>query len=211
MTKKWYNFFVVSSSPDEHAAGADTRAADAAAGTEPALSFEGPVADTATHDDIYSAARIATPPHGYTILKVAQMLESEHIRELPADVRSKSVLVALDAAGVPVEQIVEDAVQRDRALDTYERVLEQNLEALRVSAAQDNARLEAEVEQRLRELRAAIDRNNQAVAQAREQLAVWRAGKRAEEARIADAVGYFLAENPISRADGAQEVTTDVR
>jgi hypothetical protein len=211
MTKKWYNFFVVSSSPDEHAAGAGTRAADAAAGTEPAVSFEGPVADTATHDDIYSAARIATPPHGYTILKVAQMLESEHIRELPADVRRKSVLVALDAAGVPVEQIVDDAVQRDRALDTYERVLEQNLEALRVSAAEDNARLEAEVEQRLRELRAAIDRNNQAVAQAREQLAVWRAGKRAEEARIADAVGYFLAENPISRADGAQEVTTDVR
>jgi hypothetical protein len=208
MTKKWYNFFVVSSAPGEQAGDA-THVADAAA--ETAVSFEGPVADTATHDDIYSAARIATPPHGYTILKVAEMLESEHIRELPADVRRKSVLVALDAAGVSVKKIVEDAVQRDRALDTYERVLEQNLEALRVTAAEENTRLEAEVEQRLRDLRTAIDKNNQAVAQAREQLAVWRAGKRAEEARIADAVGYFLTENPISRADGAQEVTTDVR
>lgn len=208
MAKKWYNFFVVSNSPDD-AAGEAARVADS--GAEPPVTFEGPVADTATHDDIYAAARIATPPHGYTILKVAEMLESEHIRELPADVRRKSVLVALDAAGVSLKEIVEDAVQRDRALDTYERVLEQNLEGLRQTAAEENTRLEAEVEQRLRELRAAIDQNDQAVARAREQLAVWRAGKRAEEARIADAVGYFVSENPISRADGAQEVTTDVR
>jgi Asp-tRNA(Asn)/Glu-tRNA(Gln) amidotransferase A subunit family amidase len=208
MAKKWYSFFVVSNSPEDEAVEAP-RIADIAA--ETAVAFDGPVADTATHDDIYSAARIATPPHGYTILKVAEMLESEHIRELPADVRRKSVLVALDAAGVSVKEIVEDAVQRDRALDTYERVLEQNLEALRVTSAEENTALEAEVEQRLRDLRAAIDKNNQAVAQAREQLAVWRAGKRAEETRIADAVGYFVSENPISRADGAQGGITDVR
>ena len=36
---------------------------------------------------------------------------------------AKSVLVALDAAGVKVADVVEDAVRRDRALDTYERVL----------------------------------------------------------------------------------------
>jgi Asp-tRNA(Asn)/Glu-tRNA(Gln) amidotransferase A subunit family amidase len=208
MAKKWYSFFVVSNSPEDEAVEAP-RIADIAA--ETAVAFDKPVADTATHDDIYSAARIATPPHGYTILKVAEMLESEHIRELPADVRRKSVLVALDAAGVSVKEIVEDAVQRDRALDTYERVLEQNLEALRVTSAEENTALEAEVEQRLRDLRAAIDKNNQAVAQAREQLAVWRAGKRAEETRIADAVGYFVSENPISRADGAQGGITDVR
>ena len=59
------------------------------------------------------------------------MLQSEHIRALPADVKRKSIMVALDAAGVKVTEIVEDAVRRDRALDTYERVLQKNLEDAR--------------------------------------------------------------------------------
>jgi hypothetical protein len=210
MSKKWYNLFVVSSDSSadltsEPALGADPEVADAP------VPIDGPVTDTAPLEGIYAAARIMTPPHGFTILKVAAMLESEHIRELPAEVRRKSVLVALDAAGVSVKEIVDDAVQRDRALDTYERVLEKHLEELRVATAQENARLEAELEQRMSALRAAIDQNNQAVAKSREQLAVWRAGKRAEEARIADAVGYFVQENPISRADGRQGEADDVR
>ena len=77
------------------------------------------------------SAQIATPAHGYTVLKVAEMLQSEHIRALPAEVKQKSIMVALDAAGVKVADIIEDAVQRDRALDTYERVLQKHLEDLR--------------------------------------------------------------------------------
>lgn len=205
MKKKWYNLFVVSNSPADAA-----RVADAGV-VEPVVTFDAPVRDTTPLDEIYATARIQVPPHGYTILKVAEMLESEHIRELPAEVRRKSVLVALEAAGVSLKEIVDDAVQRDRALDTYERVLEQNFESLRIATAEENTRLEAETEQRLRELRVHIEQNNQSVAQAREQLAAWRAGKRAEETRIAEAVGYFVSENPISRADGGQGVSNDVR
>ena len=210
MSKKWYNFFVVSDSPSG-SANDSPGAADGTV-TETPVQLDGPVSDEASLEAIYTAARIATPAHGYTILKVADMLASEHIRELPADVRRKSVLVALDAAGVPIQEVVEDAVQRDRALDTYERVLDKNLEELQTATARENARLEAEVEQRVRELRAAIDQNNQAVTKSREQLAVWRMAKRAEEARIAEAVGYFVQENPIHVAqDGRQGEIPDVR
>jgi hypothetical protein len=205
MAKKWYNFFVVS---DTSGAGAtESPRAD----VEPPVTLDGAVSDEASPDAIYAAARIATPPHGYTILKVAEMLESEHIRELPADVRRKSVLVALDAAGVPVKDIVEDAIQRDRALDTYERVLDKNLDELQTATAQDNARLEAEVDQRVRELRAAVEQNNQALLQSRRQLDAWRAAKRAEETRIADAVGYFVPDNPIHVAVERQGESDDVR
>ena len=209
MSKKWYHLFVVS---DSAADGQQdpARAADPADVDAP-VELDGTVVDTAPLASIYAAARIATPPHGYTILKVAEMLESEHIRELPAEVRRKSVLVALDAAGVSVKDVVDDAVQRDRALDTYERVLEKNLEERRQATLQENARLEAEIEQRMRELRAAIEQNNQAMTKAREQLAVWRRSKMAEEARIADAVGHFVQENPISRAAGRQGDADDVR
>ena len=82
------------------------------------------------------------------------MLQSEHIRSLPPDVKQKSIMVALDAAGVKVAEIVEDAVQRDRALDTYERVLQKHLEDLRAQKAAENQQLEDEINQRVAELRA---------------------------------------------------------
>jgi Asp-tRNA(Asn)/Glu-tRNA(Gln) amidotransferase A subunit family amidase len=211
VAKKWYNFFVVSDRPSPaDSNGEPTRVADSVLEAE-TVNFSDTVPESAPIEAIYAAAQIQSPPHGYTILKIAEMLGSEHIRELPAEVRRKSVLVALDAAGVRIEEIVEDAVRRDRALDTYERILEQNLESLRQATAQENARLEAETEQRLSELRGRIEANNQAVAQGREQLARWRAGKRTEESRIAEAVGYFVSENPITRADQAQGAGDDVR
>ena len=121
-SKKWYSLFVVTD---------DTRAADPTAAAAPAPQRASdlvpdldaaptPTAPTGPPPDlavVYRSAQIAAPAHGYTVLKVAEMLQSEHIRTLPADVKSKSIMVALDAAGVKVAEIVEDAVRRDRALD----------------------------------------------------------------------------------------------
>src|SRR6186713_2090786 len=73
-------------------------------------------------NEIYAAAEITTPPHGYTVMKVSEMLQSPHIKDLPMEVRRSSILVALDAAGVKVANIVEDAVRRDKALDAFERI-----------------------------------------------------------------------------------------
>ena len=208
MAKKWYDFFVVADGAKADAgaltrAGSSQRVADVVPGTDQDAAFTGPVGDTASLEGLYASAKITIPPHGYSILKVADMLESEHIRARPPDVKRKSILVALDAAGVKVQEIVEDAVQRDRALDTYERVLEKNLEELRRSKEQENQRLEEEINQRLSELRARIAENNREVSREQENLSAWRTGKRAEEERIAQAVGYFVSENPITTGQGS--------
>jgi hypothetical protein len=126
------------------------------------------------------------------------MLQSEHIRELPVDVKRKSIMVALDAAGVKVKDIVADAVQRDRALDTYERVLQKQLEALRSEKETENQRLEGEINERLKELRSRIEENKKEISREQDQLLAWRTKKRDEETRIAEAVGYFVTENPIT-------------
>ena len=68
----------------------------------------------ASFEEIYNAAEIHPPTHGYTIYKIADMLQSEHIRNLPADVKRSSILLALDAAGVKLQDIIEDAVRRSR-------------------------------------------------------------------------------------------------
>ena len=206
MAKKWYDLFVVTDRPADARDAAKRpapagkpgpkRAGDLA--SEPV--FTKPVSDPSVFDDIYTAAKIATPDHGFSILKVAEMLASEHLRDQPPDVRRKSILVALDAARASIDSVVEDAVQRDRALDTYQKVLEKTFAELRATSEAEIQRLEKEIEQQVAQLRAKIDANRQHVREEEASLAAWRDRKHAEENRIADAVRYFVSENPISTA-----------
>jgi hypothetical protein len=126
------------------------------------------------------------------------MLQSEHIRALNNDVKRSSILVALDAAGVKVREIVEDAVQRDKALDTYERVLQKNLDSMRAKKEVENRRLEEEINQKLAELRVRIEENSKELKKEEESLMIWRTQKRQQEQTLADAVGYFVTENPVT-------------
>lgn len=200
MAKKWYSYFVVTEEPaaglsgDAKAPAPPRRVADVAPDTGAEATLIPPAQGVVDLGQVYDAAKIETPPHGYTVLKVARMLESEHIRTLPGDVKRKSILVALDAAGVKVTEIVDDAVRRDRALDTYERVLEQHLEEREAQAAAENQRLEEEIAGHAAELRARIDANARALDVDRREFRAWQQQKRQEEAAIADAVNENLID-----------------
>jgi hypothetical protein len=209
VTKKWYSYFVVTDDPADTAdqqapdgaepAAAPQRVSDVVADANGEATLSTPAAASVDLGAVYEAAKIGAPAHGYTVLKVAEMLESEHIRALPADVKRKSVMVALDAAGVKVNEIVEDAVRRDRALDTYERVLQKSLEDLKEKTAAENKRIEEEIAQKVAELRVKIDENNTKSKTEQDEFLAWQARKHQEEELIATAVGYFVSENPITR------------
>lgn len=204
MAKKWYQFLVTrdggaaSPSGDGAAAPAGPSVSEIAAQVPAEMPLSEDLSGTPTFDEIYEAARIAPPSHGYSILKVADMLRSEHIASLPADVKRKSVLLALDAAGVPIADIIEDAVRRDRALDTFERTQQKALEALEARVHADSARLQEEIEKLIAERQAKIRTANDELAQETAAVRAWRERKRAEETRIAEAVGHFVSENPIT-------------
>jgi len=212
MTKKWYNYFV---SVDEDPAGAASSSANAkpSAGprTGPAQTvadiassvaaepkFTSPVSSTASFPEIYKAAEITEPTQGYSILKVADMLQSEHIRSMPMDVKRSSVLVALDAAGVDIKDVIQDAVRRDRALDTFERVQEKAVNDLEARKNQENGRIQAEIDKYVSEQRAKIQANNDEVTREKERFFGWRLKKQQEEKKISDAVAPFVTENPIT-------------
>lgn len=203
--KKWYNYFVVSTPKETTPDMPPRRVTDIVPGAEEETTFAAPVGTPTDLGEIYSSARITTPAHGYTVLKVAEMLQNAHIKSLPADVKQKSIMVALDAAGVKVTEIIEDAVQRDRALDTYERVLQKSLEDLREQKAAENRQLEDEINQRVAELRARVDQNNVELTAEQNNLLAWRVRKRQEEDRIAEAVGYFVTENPITTSSAPSD------
>jgi hypothetical protein len=219
MTKKWYNYFVSvdeanqSGPASSNARGTATGTASAAqsvaeiaASVAAEPTFTTPISDPTSFDEIYKAAEIPLPSQGYSILKVAQMLESEHIRNLPSDVKKSSVLVALDAAGVDIKEVIQDAVRRDRALDTYERVQQRAAEELESKKTAENSQIQAEIDKYVTEQRAKIQGNNDAISREKERFTGWRLKKQQEEKKIAEAVGYFVSENPITTGDvGAQQ------
>src|SRR5258708_39355368 len=100
--KKWYNHFIsIDADPDAKVVGpspnAAQRVAEIAATLGPAPKFKADVEKSSSFDEIYSAAEIPQPANGYNVFKVAEMLQSPHIKDLPAEVKRSSVLVALDA------------------------------------------------------------------------------------------------------------------
>jgi Asp-tRNA(Asn)/Glu-tRNA(Gln) amidotransferase A subunit family amidase len=209
VSKKWYNLFVsvdqaaggdseAAQPPADSASSAAQAVADIAASVPAITQFSGPVANPTSFQEIYTAAAIQPPEHGYTIMKVADMLQSEHLRGLPAEVRRSTILVALEAAGVKIQDVIEDAVKRDRALDTYEHVLEKSVHDLEAGKADENAKIQAEMERLVAEHRSRIQANDDAVAKEKERFFGWRLQKQQEEKKIADAVGYFVSENPIT-------------
>ena len=121
-------------------------------------------------DEIYQPAEIPAPAHGYTILKIAEMLQSEHIRSLPAEVKRSSILVALDAAGVKLQEVIEDAVRRDRALDTFERVQQKARRRAGGRKSDDNIEIQAEMDRMVAEHRARIQANNDEIAKEKERI-----------------------------------------
>jgi len=174
------------------------RVSDIASGIASEPKFTSPISDPTSFDEIYKAAEIPPAPQGYSILKVADMLQSEHIRSMPADVRRSSVLVALDAAGVDIKDVIQDAVRRDRALDTYERVQERAVNQMEAQKTQENTQIQGDMDKYVAEQRAKIQANNDAVTKEKERFFGWRLKKQQEEKKISDAVAPFVTENPIT-------------
>ncbi len=211
MPKKWYNYIVsvegeAGQQPQSGAAQATTKSAaqsiaDIASTIAAEPQFTTPVSDPTSFEQIYKAAEIPEAPKGYSVLKVSQMLESDRIRSLPSDVKRSSILLALDAAGVDIKDVIQDAVRRDRALDTYERVQQRAVEELEGRKTKENSDIQAQIDKYVTEQRAKIQANNDAISQEKQRFAGWRLKKQEEEKKIAEAVGYFVAENPITTGD----------
>ena len=108
------------------------------------------------------------------------------------------MLVALDAASVDIKDVIQDAVRRDRALDTYERVQQRAVEELEARKSKENSEIQAQIDKFVTEQRAKIQNNNDEIAREKERFTGWRLKKQQEEKKIADAVGYFVSENPIT-------------
>ena len=164
-------------------------------------------AELLSYEDIYRAAGIMAPGAGYDIHKVVDMLNSERIRDLSKDVKRQSVLMALDAAGISAEDLLTDATRRQSALNSYEAGQRKQLEDFEALKAQENARVEEEMEKIRVHYAERVQKNLDLVAKEKESLRNWQSAMQHESQRIAEVIelcGKPARPSAMEAAAGAQ-------
>ena len=159
-------------------------------------------------DEIYRTVGIVTPREGYDVNKVAEMLNSDHIRELPPDVKRASVLMALDATGVSIDEVLKDARLRLDAMNSYESAQCKRVEEHDAMKSNETGLIRAEMERETVRYLDRIKDNLEDIALEKNRLQQWRMIKQREAERIAAAVNVF-AKSPV--ADASSPSMTLVR
>lgn len=145
-----------------------------------------PPARLLSYEDIYHAAGLISPRSGYDIRKVVEMLNSERIRDLSKEIQRASVLMALDAAGASVGELLQDATRRQQALNAYEDGQRKQLEEFELRKAQENAQIETEMRRITAHYTERIQQNKDEVAEHKEALHSWQMAKQHESNRISE-------------------------
>jgi hypothetical protein len=148
---------------------------------------------------VYEEAKVPVPFRGYGVDKMAEILESSRLAALPREVRVAAVMASLEAAGVSLPQVLQDAVLRDRALDDFVAAKEREVEALRARNEARSAALRQEIDAFVRERNAEIDSLKKSTDSGISAFAQLRLRKTSEEERLREVLSYFAADdqNPI--------------
>lgn len=153
-------------------------------------------------EDIYRTAGIVSPRKGYSVTKVVEMQNSEHIRGLSKETKRAALLMALDAAGVTIEQVQRDAKSRQSALDSYETEQKKQAEAEWARKAEEIAHIQAELESIKAHYSARISRNMEALARDKARFNSWVTTKEQESQSMAEAV-ELCVKTPVSEPAAA--------
>jgi hypothetical protein len=152
--------------------------------------------------DVYEKAGVRVPAHGFTILKVADMLSSAHLRGLSTDGKRAALLMALEANSVHLNDVLEDASRRDQALNQYEARQQKTFQDFKTWKQQQNQKIQAEIDLLIEACRSRMETNEKEVATEKARLDGWCALKREEEKRIRSASSQFVQNNqPASIAE----------
>jgi hypothetical protein len=154
-------------------------------------------------EDIFRAAGITTPRRGYSVTKVVEMISSEHIRGLSKELKRAAVLMALDAAGVAVDQIQRDAKARQDALDIYEAAQKKQAETEWARKAEEIAQIQAELESIKAHYISRINRSTEILARDKARFSSWVTTKEQESRNMAEALDLCLQSSSESSSSSS--------
>jgi hypothetical protein len=156
--------------------------------------------------EVYEKAELPPVPGGFDLAKVGEMLVDPEIASLPLDVRARSVKMAVRSAGGDLNEVLADAARRDQALEVYEDYLGRRIEEIKTQVAEQNGRLEQEIQDFITARRAVIESNKAKLETAQQALRRYSEDKQQEEQRLFDTVAPFVApgENPVIKSGPGQ-------
>jgi hypothetical protein len=158
---------------------------DEAAGVSPVLE---------SFDEVYANAGIKATGRNYTILKIADMVNCKHLAEMTPEAKRNALMMALEAAGAEIGDLLQDAVTRNRALDDYEEERQEEVRKFESAKAEENNKLHAELERLTNQYMSRIQANSDQVAQEQDNLRAWQKRKQQESHRITDAATFCVPQ-----------------
>jgi hypothetical protein len=160
-------------------------------------------AKLSSFEDIYhkSSFRASTSTAAWDIMKVAAMISSEHLHGLSPAGKHSALMMALEAAGVAVEDMLQDAVQRQRVLNEYEDKQRRRLEEFERTKLADNERLSEEMEALCAQYRTRISGGVQEIERERATFREWQERKEREQRRISEAASACVSGESSGSSD----------
>ncbi len=131
------------------------------------------------------------------------MVNSDDLHGLSPAARHSALMMALRAAGVAVEDILQDAVQRQRLLNECEESQRQRLQEFEAVKMSENERLTNEMETVCSQYRARIAAGVEEIEREREAFRDWQEHKSREQRRIAEAAAACVAEDASSSSNAS--------
>ena len=127
---------------------------------------------------------------GYRTTKVVEMPSNDHLRGLGDEVRRASVQMALNAAGTPLGDILQDAAQRQAAVAAYEVEQRKNFEQYWTRRAEEKSALQTERERVRRQYAERMNCNLTEVQQEKAAFQKWQTAMQHEVLRISEAATW---------------------
>ena len=157
-------------------------------------------------EEVYSTAGVKAPAKGYTILKVAEMLQNRHLADMSPDSKRNSLMMALEAAEIEIGDLLQDAVTRNKALDEYEEKRQEQLKEFEAANAEENNKLHAEMERITSQYVVRIQANEGQVAREQDNFRAWQKRKQQESQRITDAATFCVPQGNSATPNGLSAV-----
>jgi hypothetical protein len=128
------------------------------------------------------------------ILKVVDMAKSEHLAGLSPEAKRCAIMMALEAVGAGIEDLLQDAVIRQRALNDQEKEQQEALRRFEETKAEESRKLQGELESLTGQFMARVQANADEVAREQDKLRAWQRKKQHESQQIAEAAAFCVPD-----------------
>ena len=194
-------------STDVAPATTGTRVADLVAGEKPPTfeqfgSAEGGDLAAKSLEEIYMEAGLGDSQ--CSVDELAKLMENPALTNHPMSIKVVAVNLALSAKGVGTDVPIADAVRRDRALDAYQKMLDERARAAEESNGAKIQRLTREAEEYLKLKQQEMEALRAETTEAKRQSTDFAARREIEEKRLAELISPFLEGKPSPVTTGPQ-------